>query len=142
MLLKNLLFIFILLQILPISAQSVLGKWKTIDDETGEEKSIVEIFEKDGKIFGKVIEVLRPQDKNKKCTLCEGQDKDKPIVGLIVIKGLAKKNNEFKDGKILDPKTGKLYQCIIKLLEKNKLSVRGYIGIPMMGRTQNWVRVN
>lgn len=122
-------------------SQNVIGKWKTIDDETGKEKSVVEIFERNGKIFGKVIEVLESENKNKKCDQCEGDDKNKPIQGLLIIKGLTKEDKEYTNGKILDPKNGKLYKCTISLEGKDKLKVRGYIGFSLIGRTQYWYRV-
>lgn len=123
------------------SAQGVTGKWKTIDDETGEAKSIVEIYENGGKIYGKVIEILNPAKKASKCTECEGADKNKPIEGLVIIKGLTKDGNEYTDGDILDPGKGKLYSCTIKLDGKDKLDVRGYLGVSLFGRTQTWQRV-
>ena len=119
----------------------VTGKWKTIDDETGEAKSIVEVYEKDGKIYGKVIEILNPAKKGTKCQNCEGSDKDKPVLGLVIIKGLTKDGDEYTDGDILDPQKGKLYSCTIKLEGKDKLSVRGYLGISLLGRSQTWQRV-
>ena len=119
----------------------VTGKWKTIDDETGEAKSIVEIYEQNGKIYGKVVEILNPAKKNSKCDKCKGADKDKPILGLVIIKGLTKDGNEYTDGDILDPQKGKLYSCTITLDGKDKLDVRGYMGISMLGRSQTWYRV-
>ena len=119
----------------------VTGKWKTVDDETGEAKSIVEVYEKDGKVYGKVIEILNPAKKDKKCQDCKGEDKDKPILGLTIIKGLKKDGDEYTDGDILDPQKGKLYSCTIKLDGKDKLKVRGYMGISLIGRTQIWSRV-
>jgi uncharacterized protein (DUF2147 family) len=122
-------------------AQSVIGKWKTIDDETGQAKSIVEIYEKAGKIYGKVLEILEPQHKNNLCQSCSGDDKNKPILGLIIIKGLTKDGEEYNSGKILDPKNGKTYKCSLALESKDKLKVRGYIGIAAFGRSQFWIRV-
>ena len=121
--------------------QSVIGKWKTIDDETGKAKSIVEIYEKSGKIYGKVIEILEVENKKRVCINCSGDDKNKPILGMIVIKGLSKDGNKYGSGKILDPKNGKLYKCFITLEGNGKLKVRGYIGISLFGRTQYWYRV-
>ncbi len=126
--------------IFSVNAQ-VTGKWKTIDDETGQAKSIVEIYEQNGKIYGKVIEILNPAKKNAKCTKCKGDDKDKPIDGLVIIKGLTKDGNEYTDGDILDPNKGKLYSCTIKLDGNDKLNVRGYVGFSLLGRTQVWQRV-
>ena len=119
----------------------VTGRWKTIDDETKEAKSIVEVYEKDGKIYGKVVEILNPAKKDSKCQNCKGEDKDKPILGLTIIKGLKKDGNEYTDGDILDPQKGKLYSCTIKLDGNDKLSVRGYMGISLIGRSQTWYRV-
>ncbi len=122
-------------------AQSVTGKWKTIDDQTGEAKSIVEVYERDGKIYGKVIEILNPEKKDAKCQNCKGSDKDKPILGLVIIKGLSKDGNEWSGGQILDPNNGKTYKCTMTLNDANQLNVRGYIGISLLGRTQTWTRV-
>lgn len=130
----------VLTGILSTTAQ-VTGKWKTFDDETGEAKSIVSIYEQDGKLYGKVIEILNPANKDKKCQDCKGADKDKPILGLTIIKGLTKDDDEYTDGDILDPKNGKLYSCTIKLEGKDKLKVRGYLGVSLLGRTQYWTRV-
>lgn len=123
------------------TAQGVIGQWKTIDDETGEAKSIVEIYEKDGKIYGKVIKILNPAKRDAKCTECKGSDKNKPILGMVIIKGLERDDDEYTDGKILDPNNGKLYSCTIKLDGKDKLEVRGYIGFSFIGRSQTWTRV-
>ncbi len=121
-------------------AQSILGKWKTIDDETGKEKAIIELYEKNGKVYGKIIEILQPENKLRKCNLCEGEEKNKPILGMIVIKDLTKSGHDYDNGKIIDPKNGKTYRCKISLSEKNMLMVRGYIGLSLFGRTQTWVR--
>ena len=121
--------------------KGVVGKWKTMDDETGKPKSVIEIYENSEKIYAKVIEILDEQHKKDVCTKCSGDDKNKPILGMIVVKGLSKKGNEYKDGKILDPQNGKLYKSIIALEGNDKLKVRGFIGISLLGRTQYWYRV-
>lgn len=125
-----------------VNSQSIIGKWKTIDDETGEAKSIVEVFSKSGKIYAKVVEVLDLVHKNSLCQKCSGDDKNKPILGLTIIKGLSKDGSEYNSGEILDPKNGKLYKCSLSLESKDKLKVRGYIGFSLLGRTQYWHRVN
>jgi len=125
------------------SAQShatVLGKWKTIDDNNGKPLSVVEVYEVKGKIYGRVIEIFDKKN-NRKCEKCDGEDRNKPILGLIVIKGLTKDGDEYGNGKILDPKFGKLYRCTISLESKDRLKVRGFIGISLIGRTQVWERV-
>jgi uncharacterized protein (DUF2147 family) len=125
-----------------IHSQSVIGKWKTIDDETGDAKSIVEVYSKSGKIYAKVIEILDLEHKNSVCIKCSGEDKNKSILGLIVIKGLTKDGSEYNSGEILDPKNGKLYKCALSLESKDKLKIRGYIGFSLLGRTQYWYRVH
>jgi uncharacterized protein (DUF2147 family) len=134
-------FVLFLMAVGFCQSQTVIGKWKTIDDETGQAKSIVEIYEKSGRIYGKVIEILEEENKKKVCSNCSGEDKNKPILGMIIIKGLSKEGSEYTGGKILDPKNGKLYKCFITLEEKDKLKLRGYIGITLFGRTQYWYRV-
>lgn len=127
-----------------ISAMSfaqIEGKWKTIDDETGKAKSYVEIFKKsDGKYYGKVAQLLiKPTDPN--CTGCKDDRKGKPILGMEVIRGLSKDGNEFTGGTITDPKNGKTYKCTITK-DGDKLNVRGYMGISLIGRTQVWQKVD
>ncbi len=124
------------------NAQSVTGKWKTIDDETGKAKSVVEIYEVNGKIFGKVIEILDKSKEDKVCDKCSGSKKNKPIKGLVILENLEKDGEEWNGGKILDPTSGKTYKCYISLENNNKLKVRGYVGISLMGRTQYWQRVD
>lgn len=124
------------------SAQAqVTGKWKTIDDETGEAKSIVEIYEQNGKYYGKIVDILNPAKKNATCVNCKGTNKNKPIKGLVIIKDLVKDGDEYNDGEILDPSKGKEYSCTITLDGKDKLEVRGYMGISLLGRSQTWTRV-
>ncbi len=120
---------------------TVIGKWKTIDDETGKARSIVEIYERSGKIYGKVIDILDAEKKKNVCTNCSGEDKNKPIVGLVIIKGLSKDGEEYNSGKILDPVTGKTYKCFLTLDGSDKLKIRGYIGLSLFGRTQTWHRL-
>jgi uncharacterized protein (DUF2147 family) len=138
---KIIILILFLLFTITIQSQTVIGKWKTIDDETNQPKSIVEIYENKGKIYGKVIEIIEPEHRNKVCSNCSNDDKNKPILGMTIIKGLVKDKTEYSAGKILDPKNGKLYKCYITLETKDKLKVRGYIGISLFGRTQYWYRI-
>ena len=121
-------------------SQTIFGKWKTIDDETGKEKGMVEIYEHKGKVYGKIIEIFEQNKKHLKCEKCEDDDKNKPILGLVIIKGLTKNEDIYDGGKIVDPKNGKKYHCKITLDGKDKLIVRGYIGIPLFGRSQTWIR--
>ena len=135
------LFIFTLFFFQMSFSQTIFGKWKTIDDETGKEKGIVEIYEHKGKVFGKIIEIFEKDKKHLKCIECDGDDLNKPILGMTIIKGLKKDGDEYNSGKVLDPKNGKLYKCYITLEGNDKLKVRGFIGISLFGRTQYWYRM-
>ncbi len=136
-------FIFItLFAFTSVNAQDVFGKWKTIDDKSGEVKSIVSIYKENGKVYGKIVEVLDPKaPEDAKCKNCTGENKDKPLVGLVFIKDLEKDGDEYNDGIVLDPETGKEYKCYIELEKADTLKVRGYIGFSLLGRTQYWQRV-
>lgn len=125
---------------LTMQGQDVFGHWKTIDDETGEPKSVVEIYQEDGKVYGKIVELIDPERPDPICEECSGADKDAPILGLVIIKGLSADGAEYNGGKILDPKSGKLYKCYISLEEDDTLKVRGFVGFSLLGRTQYWVR--
>ena len=123
---------------------SPIGKWKTIDDETGTEKSVVNIWEKNGEIFGTIDSLfLNPEeDPNPLCTECKGKLHNKPIIGMTILNNLKKDGNEWNGGTILDPNNGKTYQCKIEVVEGGtKLKVRGFIGISLLGRTQYWLRM-
>lgn len=131
----------IVFSVMAAMAQDVTGKWKTIDDDTGKAKSIVEIYEQNGKIFGKVVEIVDPSKRDATCVDCPGDAKGKPILDLVILKGLKKDGKEYNGGTIMDPNNGKVYKCYIELEDANKLKVRGYIGFALLGRTQYWTRV-
>ncbi|WP_338356249.1 DUF2147 domain-containing protein [Yeosuana marina] len=136
------LLCFLLLVMMTVSAvsQSILGKWRTVDDKTGEEKSIVKIYENNGKVFGKIIEIFNPEKRNLVCKFCKGQDHNKPILGLNIIKNMEKEDDLYIGGTITDPQDGKTYSCRLKLHDKNTLQVRGYIAF--FYSTQYWKREN
>jgi len=122
-----------------ISAQSVEGIWKTID-ESGEALSHVEICKKDGKLHGKIVKLLTsPEDEL--CTECPGDKKNEPLLGMEILWDLEDQGDEYDDGEIMDPKNGKVYSCKIWLEAENELIVRGYLGFSMLGRSQTWYRV-
>jgi uncharacterized protein (DUF2147 family) len=123
-----------------VAAESPLGRWNTIDDKTGKMRSQVEIYEQGGKLFGKIVGLSEPTDtqgKPKTCKACTGADKDKPIVGLVIIKDLGPSGGRYKDGTIMDPEDGKVYKAEV-WVEDGKLKVRGYIGF--FYKTQTWVK--
>lgn len=136
--------IVLLLSILSFSIQAqVKGKWKTIDDETGKAKSIVEIYEQNGKLYGKVTELFREpgEDQNPLCEKCDDDRKNQPVKGMIVLRDMQLVDGFYKKGTICDPKKGKVYNCElwVDANDKNKLQVRGYWGF--LYRTQVWHRV-
>lgn len=138
---KSILFgLFFMLTSL-MYAQSPIGTWKTIDDETKQAKSYVQIFEKDGKLYGKVTKILTKGKEDAKCTDCSGALKNKPILGMQILSGLKKDGKEWNGGKIIDPNSGKEYKAKMSLNGNDKLDVRGFIGISLVGRTQTWQRV-
>ncbi len=124
-----------------VASQTVLGKWKTVDDKTGEEKSIVELYKHNGKVFGKIIEIFDKSKRDLPCKFCEGDDKNKPILGLNIIKDMEKVGDVYKKGTVTNPEDGKIYDCRIKLDDDdpNKLQLRGYIAF--FYRTQYWKRI-
>ncbi|WP_105102007.1 DUF2147 domain-containing protein [Microbulbifer pacificus] len=116
----------------------VVGRWKTIDDETGQPKSIVEIYEQGGKYYGRVVDLLMKPD-DTVCDACPGALKGQKIVGMNVITDMVKAGDVYEGGKILDPVKGKVYDC--KMWEEGgKLMVRGYLGF--FYRTQTWYPAN
>lgn len=127
---------------------SPVGVWKTVDDETGKARSIVQISEENGKLQGKIQKVFYrpgegPQDVCKKCT---GVFHNQLILGMTFLWGMEKekgKENVWGNGRILDPNNGKIYRCQLTLSpDGKKLAVRGYLGVLLLGRTQHWYRVS
>ncbi|MGY4830716.1 DUF2147 domain-containing protein [Sphaerotilaceae bacterium SBD11-9] len=122
------------------------GLWKTIDDSSKVEKSLVRITEANGVYTGRIEKILDPAAKpDAVCDECSGADKGKPIVGLTIIRGI-KKNAEtdglWDGGTVFDPNNGKTYKLRLKPSEDGKkLEMRGYIGAPMFGRSQTWLKV-
>ncbi len=121
---------------------SIVGKWKTIDDETGKPKSIVEIYEKNGKYFGQIQELFIKEGDNPDptCDKCPDDDprKNQPTKGMVIVQDLAKSENEYSGGTILDPKKGKIYTCKM-WIEDGKLMVKG--SFLFISRTQTWHKV-
>jgi uncharacterized protein (DUF2147 family) len=123
-------------------SQSVFGKWKTIDDRTGKPKGIINIYEKNGLMYGYVEDILEKGKENAKCIKCDGELKDKPVVGMEIITA-AKENEdgEWKGKRLFDPEQAMTFRCKIWLNpdNPNELKVRGYLAF--IYRTQTWLRV-
>ena len=128
-----------------VQAQATpVGMWKTIDDETKTEKALVRITELGGGMLSGRIEKLLAADAkpDAKCDKCADDRKDKPLVGLEIIRSVSKDGDVWGGGTILDSAKGKIYKVRITPIEAGKkLEVRGYMGAPMFGRTQTWIRV-
>jgi len=136
---------FIIILVLLVSfngfSQDIFGKWKTIDDQDGQEKSIVEIYERDGKVYGKIIKIFEKDKEKDLCSKCEGNDYNKPVLGMEIIKDMEVVDEYYKKGTIVDPRSGKIYKCRLLLTKDNpdKLQVRGYISF--LYATQYWERI-
>ena len=120
--------------------QQIVGNWKTVDDKTGENYSIIHIFKAtDGLYYGKIAKMLvGPADLV--CEACEGHDHNKPLEGLLIIRGMHEENGELRGGKVLDPESGKFYYGKI-FLKDGKLVLRGSIDKrSILGRSQTWLR--
>lgn len=126
----------------------VLGYWRTIDDATGKPKAIIRITEnQDHSLNGQILKIFpRPgYDQNEVCEHCEGDKHNQRIVGMTVMNNLKPDPdnvNRYVKGSILDPNNGKTYHCNV-LLSSNgqQLQVRGYLGVPLFGRSQTWMKV-
>ncbi len=137
--------ILILLALMAMSGQAqvsaILGDWRTVDDKTGEKRSIVTIYKgSDGLYYGKISKMLMYTDLDLKCDQCKGEDYNAPIVGLVIIRGMKAEKGELVSGKVLDPESGKFYYGKIylkdgKLVLRGSLDKRGFLG-----RNQTWVR--
>jgi hypothetical protein len=143
------LLFFLSLISYPLFAADVtpVGEWKTVDDVSGEVRSIVQIFEtEDHLLSGKIIKTFPKPDVAplKICSKCSDARHNQPIIGMVIMSKLQFADNQvWKNGEILDPTNGKIYHCKIKLTDNaQKLAVRGYIGVPLFGRSQTWLRVN
>ena len=137
-------FVLATASVLAMAQATPAGLWRTIDDDGKTEKSTVRITAANGVLSGKVEHITDPAKAGELCAKCDGDRKDKPIVGMTIIDG-AKQDPDSADkwtgGTILDPSSGTTYKLILKVVDGGKkLEVRGYVGMPMIGRTQTWIR--
>lgn len=137
---KILLSVIITCYTVFVLAASPAGEWITRDDKTGEKRAIIEITEHDSILEATIVKVFPKPGDAVLCKKCPGKLKNKPFLGLQFAWGLKEKTaNEWINGSILDPQTGKIYHAKMTL-KGNKLYVRGYIGFSVLGRTQIWIR--
>lgn len=137
--------------ILAISAVELLaqsmspaGLWQANDSKTGKPKALIRITEDNGKLTGKTEKLFKGpgEDPNPKCDKCEGDKKNQPIIGMVMLWDLKKDGNEYSGGRILDPDDGKTYKAKIEIVDGGKkLKMRGYMGFAMIGKTEYWTRV-
>lgn len=139
---KRILFfaVTLLFSVTLFAQNPLLGEWITVDDATGEQKSIVRIYQADnGKYYGTIIQLLEENGETAVCTECTGEDHNKPIVGLTIIRDMQLKDNELRGGKVLDPDNGKFYYAKV-YLKNGKLILRGSLDkAGLLGRSQTWL---
>jgi uncharacterized protein (DUF2147 family) len=143
---RNILIVAAALMLAGLAQASPVGLWKTIDDATKKEKSLVRISDNGGVLSGRIEKLLDPEAKaDGVCDKCSDDRKGQPIVGLNIIRNVkvnADDTSMWDGGEILDPNNGKVYRVRLKPVDGGKkLEVRGYIGAPLLGRTQVWHRV-
>lgn len=120
---------------------SPAGLWRTVDDKTGRERSDVRIYELDGKFYGRVERILDSKEAVQKCAKCTDDRRDQPVLGMVIMRGLARDGDQWSGGRIVDPETGDTYRCKMHLVDGGqKLELRGYLMMPMLGRSQTWKR--
>lgn len=122
---------------------SPVGLWQSIDDVSGKPKALIRITEHKGMLEGRIEKLFRApdQDPNPRCEHCEGARHNQPVVGMVFMSGLKKDGDEYSGGEILDPDNGQVYRSKVALRDGGtRLSVRGYIGVPLLGRSQIWLR--
>ena len=123
------------------SQPTPIGLWKTIDDETNKPKALVRVRDEGGRLTGTIEKLFDAPEPNPVCEACKDERKGKPIIGLKIVDDVKKFDDHWGDGKILDPKTGKVYSVRMTPIEGgSKLEVRGFIGFALLGRTQTWLR--
>lgn len=124
------------------AANSPVGLWRTVDDKTGRESGAVRIVESNGALYGTIERISDPARVKLTCTRCTDDRKDKPLMGLNILRGLKPDGAGWSGGTIVDPESGSIYRSSMKLEDGGqKLSVRGYLGISLLGRSQTWIRV-
>jgi uncharacterized protein (DUF2147 family) len=128
------------------SEPTAVGLWEQVDEKSGKAESWFNIVEKDGVYTGTIVKMFQkpgdPPPESWRCSKCEGAEKDQPVLGLALVKGMKRKGMKYEDGTIMDPRDGKVYSALMELSPDNKhLEVRGYFGVALLGRSQTWNRL-
>jgi len=121
--------------------RSPAGLWNTVDDRTHQPRGTIRIEDRNGIFSGRIESSFNPAELKERCVKCEGDRKDAPVLGLLIMRGMRKHGSDYEGGDILDPDTGSVYRCRFTLsADGQKLSVRGFLGMSVFGRTQTWTR--
>ena len=120
---------------------SPVGVWQTVDDRTGQPRALVRIYQQDGRLFGRIERSFTPGAESRACDACKDERHGQPMLGLVIIRNLAVNGDTWDGGDILDPDSGTVYRCKLRLDDNGaKLVVRGFIGVSLLGRSQTWIR--
>lgn len=121
---------------------SPIGLWQTVSDVTGQPQSVVSVYEEGGLLFARVERVLVTDGVPATCERCRDDRRGQPLAGLVIMRNMRKAGGDYRDGDILDPESGKVYRCRMTLdTTGQRLTIRGYIGISLFGRSQTWHRM-
>jgi uncharacterized protein (DUF2147 family) len=126
-----------------MAAEAATGLWRTIDDSTGEPRSIVAIDDREGVLTGRIVELIDPPEPDPVCEQCPGDKRNAPVEGLEILWGFesSRRAGEWTGGELLDPENGRVYRGRLRVQDEgDRLEVRGFIGSPMFGRSQLWER--
>lgn len=120
---------------------SPAGLWQALDS-SGKSEGLIRIYEVNGLYYGKIEPSSPSDDRGARCTACTGKRHDQPIIGLVILRHLKPQNGQYVGGEILDPDTGHIYDCTLRLTHGGQdLRLRGYLGISLLGSSQTWRRV-
>lgn len=120
---------------------SPAGLWQPLDS-AGRPLGLIRIFESNGLYYGRIEPSSPTDDRQARCTLCSDDRRNQPIIGLVLMRHLRLVGGEYIGGDILDPDTGRLYGCSLRLTDGgHELIMRGFLGISLLGRSQTWRRV-
>ena len=121
--------------------QSPIGLWRTFDDKTGKPGGLLRIYEQQGSYFARIESSSEPGDATRRCTACVDERRNKPFVGLVIMRNMKLNDGEYEGGDILDPRSGSIYGCKFRLEQGgSRLVIRGFIGFSIFGRSQTWAR--
>lgn len=123
------------------SPVSLEGLWKTVDDHSGAPRALVRIYREGDAYFGRIEASLVPGEEGERCSACTDGRKDQLVVGLVILRNMRAETDDFGGGDILDPESGSVYSCSLRLEDKGRrLNVRGFVGLSLFGRSQSWYR--